>query len=335
MGGWVDLDVSRYLLSLLFIELFFWGCENEKVSQYNSYNNYENACPPCSIIASDGMEVTQGKSDWPVIVEDELMKINSLTDVLYDNSIPSVWGVTSWWMQEGNDPWSNDSYWGTNYVPPEHDFDECVNDMLRWKCGYSYVVKVPINYDSDRSYPLVIFLHGGFEQSYHEIIWYHDILRNQMYMSTDDPYVYIAPIKLEVDWNAKKIQDVLEDVKNNLNIDNHRIYITGLSMGGRGTFIVAADLPDYFAGIMPLSPHHQPYSYLSLADEIAHLPIWMSHGNIDGISSYGLAFQMAYKLEEEGANIIFRTEEGVGHWGWENIYSDSAVMRWLLSWERR
>ena len=86
---------------------------------------------------------------------------------------------------------------------------------------------------------------------------------------------------------------------------------------------------------MGVITHHQPYSYLFLANEIAHLPIWMSHGNIDGISSYGLAFQMANKLEEEGANIIFRTEEGVGHWGWENIYSDSAVMRWLLSWERR
>ena len=69
--------MSRYLSSLLFIELLFWGCENGKEHQYSSYNNYENACPPCRVIASDGMQVTKGQSDWPVIVEDELMKINS------------------------------------------------------------------------------------------------------------------------------------------------------------------------------------------------------------------------------------------------------------------
>ena len=40
-----------------------WGCKNEKEPHYNSYNNYENACPPCNDIASDGMEVTQGQSD--------------------------------------------------------------------------------------------------------------------------------------------------------------------------------------------------------------------------------------------------------------------------------
>ena len=74
-------------------------------------------------------------------------------------------------------------------------------------------------------------------------------------------------------------------------------------MGGRGTFIVAAQLPNYFAGLMPLSPHHGPYSYLPLADKVAHLPIWMSHGDIDWTSSYDLAVQMANPLEEEGDSI--------------------------------
>ena len=164
--------------------------------------------------------------------------------------------------------------------------------------------------------------------------WYHNELRDQIHMPTDDPYIYIAPIKLEVDWDAKKVQDVLEDVKSHLNVDDDRVYLTGLSMGGRGTFIVAAQLPDYFAGLMPLSPHHGPYSYLQLADKVAHLPIWMSHGDIDWTSSYDLAVQMANALEEEGATIVFRTEEGIGHWGWGNIYGESEVMEWLLSWER-
>ena len=91
----------------------------------------------------------------------------------------------------------------------------------------------------------------------------------------------------------------LEDVQKNMRIDKDRIYLTGLSMGGRGTYIVAAKLPHYFAALMPLSPHHQPYSYLSLASKVSHLPIWMSHGTADKISSYDMASQMAEELKKE------------------------------------
>ena len=316
----------------LYIGFVFFSCQGSSSTDPNENDGI--FCPPCNVQASEGMIVTPGQDEWPVIVEDKLIKINSLTKVLYNQSIESVWGETNWWMQNGNDPWSEYPYWGSNYVPPTHQFDECVDDGLRWKCGYSYVVKIPTNYNSNDSYPLVIFLHGGFDQSAMGYDWYHYELRDQIHMPTDDPFIYVAPIKLEVDWDAKKVQDVLENVKDHLNVNDDRVYLTGLSMGGRGTFIVAAQLPNYFAGLMPLSPHHGPYSYLPLADKVAHLPIWMSHGDIDWTSSYDLAVQMANALEEEGATIVFRTEEGIGHWGWGNIYGESEVMEWLLSWER-
>ena len=105
--------------------------------------------------------------------------------------------------------------------------------------------------------------------------------------------MFLAPIRLEIDWDAKKIFDVIENIKENVNVDETRIYLTGLSMGGRGTFIVAAKHPDTFAALMSLSPHHGPFSYLPLAEKIKDIPIWMSHGNIDKISSYGLAKKMA------------------------------------------
>ena len=122
-------------------------------------------------------------------------------------------------------------------------------------------------------------------------------------------------------------------------IKNDRIYLTGLSMGGRGTFIVASELPDTFAAIMPLSPHHEPYSYIPLADDVAHLPIWLMHGTIDAISSFDMAAEMAQALEEAGANMEFRTIWGpdseIGHWGWRYIYTDPQIMEWVLSWVRQ
>ena len=140
------------------------------------------------------------------------------------------------------------------------------------------------------------------------------------------------PIRLEIDWDAKKIFAVIENIKENLNVDETRIYLTGLSMGGRGTFIVAAQQPDTFDALMPLSPHHGPFSYLPLTEKIKDIPIWMSQGNIDKISSYGLAKKMADSLRKYGANIEFHTQENIGHWGWNSIYSDSSAISWLMSW---
>ena len=200
-------------------------------------------------------------------------------------------------------------------------------------CGYSYSLQVPENYDENKSYPLIVFLHGGIYFDANSFNYY-DHLKDVFYNPEDDQYIYAAPIKLEIDWDPNKIRDLIQNIKKNLNVDFQRIYLTGLSMGGRGTFIVASKLSETFAAIMPLSPHHQPYSYLSLAESVKDIPIWMSHSDVDLISSYDMAKQMEKRLIDLDANILFRTEIGVGHSGWERIYSDSYVIKWLLSWKK-
>ena len=102
-------------------------------------------------------------------------------------------------------------------------------------------------------------------------------------------------------------------------------------MGGRGTFIVAAALPEYFAAIMPLQPHHEPYSYLTLAEDVAHLPVWMSHGTNDSTSSYDMAAQMAENLSNLGSEIEFQTVVGGEHGGYLVIYNNPEIMQWILS----
>jgi hypothetical protein len=60
----------------------------------------------------------------------------------------------------------------------------------------------------------------------------------------------------------------------------------------------------------------------------------MSHGEIDRVSSYDMAKQMEKILLDMNANIMFRTEIGIGHSGWNQIYRDSSLIGWLLSWKR-
>ena len=127
--------------------------------------------------------------------------------------------------------------------------------------------------------------------------------------------------------------DFLEDIKSNLKIDLDRIYLTGLSMGGRGTFIVASQLPNIFAAIMPLSPHHTPYSYLPLVEKVSHLPTFLHHSTNDSTSKFSVAQNMFNKLKKINKNIVFDIGNS-GHSGWNKIYRNPKNIEWLLSWKK-
>jgi len=251
--------------------------------------------PSCNVTASQGMNSTDNPENWPELQPGKWNDIEGLTQI--------------------------------SYAPPVNDTEVIVDTRLDWMCGYTYSVRPPSDYNDSKQYPIFIFLHGGVTNDW----FFTNFLTNNFHIPQNDSYIIVRPSKLEMDWNPKKVLDVLEDVKTQMSVDDDRVYLTGLSMGGRGTFIVAAELPDYFAAIMPLSPHHTPYSYLPLAEDVAHLPIWMSHGDSDNTSSYDLASQMAQELQDLGAEIEFHTVIGGEHGGWFSIYSDPVVMEWMLS----
>ena len=259
-------------------------------------------CPPCEVIANPDMEITSIKSSWPKIKNKSIVKINSLTNILYENQDDywEQWKRPSWWMKEGRDPWTEDPIWGDGYNEPNLNFNSCVNDNLRWKCGYSYVLRFPENFKKNKKYPLVVFLHGGINSDPRRLNG-RVLTVNNFFIPENDQYIIASPIKLGIDWSPKKIQDVIADIESQLKIDKKRIYLTGLSMGGRGTFIVAAELPDLFAAIMPLSPHHTPYSYLNLASKVSHLPIFLHHSTNDKTSKFSVAEKMS---EEDRKSVV-------------------------------
>lgn len=288
-------------------------------------------CPPCELIANSDMEITSIKSSWPKIKNKSIVKINSLTNILYENQDDywEQWKRPSWWMKEGRDPWTEDPIWGDGYIEPNLNFNSCVNDNLRWKCGYSYVLRFPENFKKNKKYPLVVFLHGGINSDPRRLNG-RVLTVNNFFIPENDQYIIASPIKLGIDWSPKKIQDVIADIESQLKIDKKRIYLTGLSMGGRGTFIVAAELPDLFAAIMPLSPHHTPYSYLNLASKVSHLPIFLHHSTNDKTSKFSVAEKMSEELKKLNANVVFDVGE-FGHSGWNKIYKNPENINWLLS----
>ena len=310
--------MKKFILLLLFIPYLSFGQD----------------CPPCEVIANPEMETTSIESSWPNIKNKSIVKINSLTNILYENQ-DDYWELSkrpSWWMKEGRDPWTEDPIWGDGYIEPNLNFNSCVNDNLRWKCGYSYVLRFPENFKKNKKYPLVVFLHGGINSDSRRLNG-RVLTVNNFFIPENDQYIIASPIKLGIDWSPKKIQDVISDIESQIKIDKKRIYLTGLSMGGRGTFIVAAELPDLFAAIMPLSPHHTPYSYLNLSSKVSHLPIFLHHSTNDKTSKFSVAEKMSEELKKLNANVVFDVGE-FGHSGWNKIYKNPENINWLLSWKK-
>ena len=109
-------------------------------------------------------------------------------------------------------------------------------------------------------------------------------------------------------------------------VDTNRIYITGLSMGGFGTFDAIERYPHLFAAAVPVCGGGD----VSLAASIAHIPIWIFHGSEDAAVNPMISSDMLDALLKAGAHPGFTQYPEVGHFSWVEAYSDPLMMEWLF-----
>jgi predicted peptidase len=205
--------------------------------------------------------------------------------------------------------------------------------------------------DSDtlRRFPLIIFLHGSGERGNDneaQLKW------GVMNFAMDEnmmryPAFVIAPqCPADVSWSnfnrdrnstqmtlsptpAKPMQLLIELIgrlKRTLRVDTNRIYITGLSMGGYGTFDAIQRYPGMFAAAVPVCGGGDA----SRAPLIAHIPIWIFHGAEDPSVSPLYSLDMVQALTKAGAHPGFTQYPEVGHFSWLGAYSDQQMLAWLF-----
>jgi predicted peptidase len=119
---------------------------------------------------------------------------------------------------------------------------------------------------------------------------------------------------------------LIEQIKKTMPVDTNRIYITGLSMGGFGTFDAIERYPNLFAAAVPVCGGGDT----SKAASIAHIPIWIFHGAEDPAVSPAFALNMLTALTNAGAHPGFTQYPSTGHFSWIGAYSDKAMMEWLF-----
>jgi len=212
--------------------------------------------------------------------------------------------------------------------------------------GIGYLEYLPQGYHSNTNeYPVVISLHGIKEKgtsSTNRSSILADLakvdnvgLPRYVKDGKKYPFILISPqLKSNYGtWPASYVMQVINHVKKHLRIDERRIYLTGLSLGGFGVWRTAGEYPDVFAAIAPVCSGG---SAINKADEIAaaNLPIWAFHGSSDRIVSYTVTTRMinAVNASPRKPSPLAKTTifPGMGHNVWDKTYLETGVLDWLL-----
>lgn len=200
----------------------------------------------------------------------------------------------------------------------------------------AYVVYTPEG-RGEAAMPAILFLHGAGECGTDG--WKHVGKSSLAESIMDDPkrwpFVVIMPQKpvLKKEWETydATVMKILDDTMSRENIDRTRVYLTGLSQGGHGTWVIGATHPDRFAAIAPICGYGDPDI---LAGPLASMPVWAFHGLADKVVPSAQTTNITKVLRDrrgkDGAELKETLYPSVGHNSWENAFAEKELPGWFL-----
>lgn len=198
-----------------------------------------------------------------------------------------------------------------------------------------YLLHLPQDFhpDSGKKYPLILFLHGAGERG-------HDVQKVKKHgvakiaeKKRNFPFIVISPqCPAGYYWNEldKELISLLDKIIAEYPVDTARVYLTGLSMGGFGTWHLAIKYPERFAAIAPVCGGGNP----NLVESIKDMPIWVFHGAMDDVVPLDLSVEMVEALKEFGSSVEFTVYPDAGHDSWTETYNNDSLYEWFLSFRK-
>lgn len=201
--------------------------------------------------------------------------------------------------------------------------------------NYKYITYLSKGYvDSKlKKWPLIIYLHGGSSRGTDMIKLYCCGIPDQIWRKREFPFIIVAPqCPTHKRWSTDNwFLNFYEEIAAKYRVDTNRVYLTGVSLGGAGTWYLAIKYPEKFAAIAPMSgfTHHIDY-IMKNANNLIDIPIWAFHGKIDKVVEFNDTKWMVDKLNEKNKDLKFTLEPDVGHWmDWE-VYPKQELYEWFL-----
>ncbi len=194
-----------------------------------------------------------------------------------------------------------------------------------------YAVRFPDNYEAGGAYPVLLFLHGaGTRGSDIKNLTGHSFMRRPDKMP-GFPFVVVAPLCHENTWFDlfETLERFALFIANESYTDPKRIYLTGNSMGGYGSWQLAMSLPQLFAAVVPICGGGMYWN----AARLVNVPVWAFHGAKDGTVFVEESKKMVDAVNKRGGNARLTIYPEHGHNSWTDTYNNPEIYEWLLSHE--
>jgi pimeloyl-ACP methyl ester carboxylesterase len=235
-------------------------------------------------------------------------------------------GRVKYWTREGDLQFNSTFYHGLNQNPKD--------------VHYQYLRYLPKDYKTDtlKKWPLIIYLHGGSDRGNELNQLYSSGIPDQIFRGREFPFIIISPQCPEhIRWSTDNwFENFFEEVTARYRIDTNRIYLTGFSLGGSGTWYLAAKYPDKFAAIAPISGFTSHMDFIeNNIEKLINIPIWAFHGKIDNVVPFEETEKIVKKLEGKNNNLKFTVEPTVGHWIHWLVYPNQELYDWFFKYDKQ
>jgi pimeloyl-ACP methyl ester carboxylesterase len=194
----------------------------------------------------------------------------------------------------------------------------------------NYLLALPEGYEKDTtvSWPLVIFLHGSGERGNDREKGKKNGPPKLVDQGKKFPFILVSPqAGPEAAWDAETLYRMEQYLKKEYRVNNDKVYLTGLSMGGYGTWDLAMKHPEEFAAIAPICGGGDA----STAWKLRNIPIWCFHGAKDNVVPLAASENMVKAAKEYNTKVKFTVYPNANHNSWEAAYNNDSLYTWLLS----
>ena len=219
----------------------------------------------------------------------------------------------------------------------------------------NYRILKPLNFDSNKKYPVHLFLHGAGEvgddnelqlthgadlflkkenrTNYNSWVIFpqcakNDYWANMVYVPENNESLVQMKKKNTVNPSLGLVIQLMDTFIEQNNVDKNRIYVSGLSMGGMGTFEILHRRPEMFAAATPICGDGIEEYAKIYAKKV---PLWIFHGSDDTVVSPKYSLKMAKAVIEAGGSPKITFYENVGHDSWNNAFEEKDFLKWIHS----
>ncbi len=206
--------------------------------------------------------------------------------------------------------------------------------LFRTSHARRYAVCRPPGYTTRRKWPLILFLHGAGESG-------DDGVRQtkvgigpalEQYPERYPALVVLPQCPLQGYWRRDTLKGAVAALDETIaaeSVDEKRVYLTGISMGGFGSYLLATLEPDRFAAIAPICGGGQPRA---MAPMLARIPLWIFHGALDSVVPVQYSREMVKAIRAANPVELRYTEyPDVDHNSWDAAYAEPELPSWMLS----